>query len=65
VSPVQQLEKGTYSIAEAAVRLGVSARTARRLRLEGKFPVRVLKIGGRWKVLAAELERFLDGQVVA
>jgi hypothetical protein len=58
----QQLEKGTYSIAEAAQRLGMATAPAYSLKDSGGFPVRVLKIGGRYKVLVADLERSLDGQ---
>lgn len=65
MSPVQQLEKGTYSLIEAAQRLGIGEATAYDLKDRGEFPVRILKIGGRFKVLVAELERFLAGEAVA
>jgi hypothetical protein len=65
VSPIQQLEKGTYSLAEASIRIGIAPRTGRDLHTRGEFPVRILKIGGRYKVLVAELERFLAGEQVA
>jgi hypothetical protein len=53
------LEKGTLSIPEASARIGIAARTGRRLHQNNQFPVRVLKIGGRWKVLTSELDRYL------
>lgn len=65
MTAVQVLEKGTYSLVEAGQRLGISGRTAHRLRLEDNFPVPVRRIGGRYKVLVAELERFLAGEQVA
>lgn len=47
------------SLQRAADRLGISNRTARRLAIEGRFPVAVLKVGGRWMVRSDQLDEFL------
>lgn len=54
-----ELTSGFYSVAEAAARLGVSARTATEWILNGQFPVPVTTINGRRRVAVAVLERYL------
>jgi excisionase family DNA binding protein len=51
----------TYSLDEAARRLGISCRHAYALLERGEFPVWVLHLGGRVVVLRMPLERLLEG----
>lgn len=50
----------TYSVAEAAERLDVSADTAYRAIKDGTFPVPVISVGRRLRVPKAPLERLLE-----
>lgn len=53
---------GVYSLDQAARRLGFTYSTAWRRVKDGTFPVPVLRLGGRTRVVSvAVLERFLDG----
>lgn len=52
---------GILSIADAAHELGIGTSTAYDLLRDGKFPVRVVPIGSRSKVLRADLNRYLSG----
>ena len=53
------------TVAEAADALGMHKQTAYRLIRNNTFPVRVITIGGRLKVLRSDLDRFLTGEHVA
>lgn len=53
------------SLEDAASVLGISTATAYRLRREGEFPIRVLKIGSQFRVLQADLDSFLRGEPAA
>ena len=53
---------GVLSIAEAARGLGLGTSTAYDALRRDEFPVRVVTIGRRQKVLRADLERYLAGQ---
>ena len=55
------LRPGVYTVAQAAQRLGISPRTARRLLRDDDFPVPTIRLGTRRVVSVAVLERFLDG----
>lgn len=55
----------TVTLAEAAVVLGISERTAYRLAAADEFPVPVLKIGRRRMVAKVQLDAFLAGEQVA
>jgi excisionase family DNA binding protein len=58
-SPV--IECGTYTIPEAARRLGISRRLAYDLAHRHEFPVPVLRVGERMLVPRTLLERFIGG----
>lgn len=49
------------SVGEAAVALGISRTTTYQMLREGRFPVRVIQIGGRYRVPRRDLERFIEG----
>lgn len=51
-------ERGTYSIDEAAARLGIGRTLARRLAREGAFPG-VFRIGSAYRVSSAVVEQIL------
>jgi excisionase family DNA binding protein len=53
------------TITEVAPILRVHFDTAYRQIKNGTFPVRVIKIGNRHKVLRSDLERFLAGELAA
>ena len=65
VFAADQLEPGVYSLKEAGQRLGIAESTAYDLVKRGQFPVPVIQIGGRNRVLKAVLERFLAGDTPA
>lgn len=50
-----------YLLNEAAVLLGISPKTARRMIAEDRFPVPAFKLGARWFVRRHELDAFLQG----
>ncbi|WP_276970234.1 helix-turn-helix transcriptional regulator [Ferrimicrobium acidiphilum] len=50
------------SIEEAAIRLGVERSTAYRAIKNGTFPVKVIVLGGRYKVPRLALDRLLNGE---
>lgn len=51
------------TLPEAAVRLGISAKTAQRLAAAGKFPGgAAIKVGKNWRVSVPKLERHLHGE---
>lgn len=54
-------DRKPLSIARAADRLGISTATAHRRINDGTFPVRVVKIGSRRKVLPGDMDRYIDG----
>lgn len=49
----------TVSVPEAGQELGIGRNTAYELARTGEFPVRVLKIGSRYRVSRADLDRYL------
>lgn len=51
----------TYSLAEAAERLGIGTSTAYALAARNEFPVRITPIGKTKKVLKADLDNYLAG----
>lgn len=55
------VECATYSVAEAAKRLGVSRGYAYELIRRGEFPAPVRTVGARVVVVRADLERFITG----
>jgi excisionase family DNA binding protein len=55
------VECGTYSVTDAARRLGISRRHAYDLIHEQRFPVRVLRVGDRLLVPRSLLDRFVAG----
>ncbi len=46
---------------EAAPLLSTTAHTLRRLAREGRSPILVRRIGGRWRFSRLDLERFVNG----
>lgn len=48
-----------YTVTELEPVLGVSAQTIKRYIKSGKLPAK--KIGGKWKVTRADLEKFISG----
>jgi excisionase family DNA binding protein len=55
------IECGTYTMTEAARRLGISRTMAYDLARRGEFPVRVLQVGERMLVPRTLLERYIGG----
>ncbi|MBO0729753.1 MAG: helix-turn-helix domain-containing protein [Acidimicrobiaceae bacterium] len=55
----EQIEPGTYSLPEAARRLGIGVATIYELNRRGEVPVPVLKIGSRMRVRKADIEAYL------
>lgn len=51
----------TVSLAEAALVLGIHRSTAWELYKRGEFPVPVLRLGSRLRVVKKQLARYLDG----
>ncbi len=60
----QEVTTGTYSVVDAAKRLGISTRTAYGLIAQGNFPVRTIRVGGAHKIPVEDLERFIAGEPV-
>lgn len=58
---MSSVECATYSVAEAAQRLGVSKGYAYELIKRGEFPAPVRTVGTRLVVVRADLERFIGG----
>lgn len=52
----------TVTVAEAARRLGISRQHAHDLIRRNAFPVRVIRVGARWRVPVALLNQFVEGQ---
>lgn len=52
-------DKATSSIEEACARLGIGRSLGYQLAREGRFPVRILRIGRLYRVPRAELARLL------
>ncbi len=50
-----------YTLQEAAVLLGIRAKTARRMIAEDRFPVPAMKVGVRWYVRRNQLDAFIEG----
>jgi predicted DNA-binding transcriptional regulator AlpA len=65
VFQAHELEPGVLSLKQAGQRLGIAESTAYDLVKRGQFPVPVIKIGGRNRVLKAVLDRFLAGEDLA
>lgn len=55
----KQERAATVSVPEAGNELGIGRNTAYELARTGEFPVRVLKIGSRYRVSRADLDRYL------
>jgi excisionase family DNA binding protein len=53
----------TVSVAEAARVMGIGSSTAYRLIEADEFPVQPRRVGGTWKILRADLERWAAGDV--
>lgn len=49
----------TMSVPEAGAELGLGRNNSYELARQGEFPVRVLKIGSRYRVSRADLDRYL------
>jgi len=58
-----QLESGTYTLPEAARRLGIGVTTIYDLNRRGEVPVPVLRIGKQHRIRKADLEAYLAGPV--
>ena len=56
------LERATYSVADAATRLGVDKLTLYAAIRRGDSPVPVIKVGRRLLVPARALDRLLEGE---
>ena len=56
----QQTSAATMSVPEAGAQLGLSRNTSYELARAGDFPVRVLKIGSRYRVSRYDLDRYLN-----
>jgi excisionase family DNA binding protein len=56
------LDRKTYSVDEAAELLGISRNTAFVLARENRLPVPVVRVGKRWLIVRAILDRFLSGE---
>lgn len=54
-----RVNKATVSVPAAGEQLGVGRNKAYEMARNGTFPVRVLKIGERYRVPVADLERYL------
>ena len=52
-------EKPLLSVLEAGVALRLGRSTSYALATSGRFPVEVLKVGGRYMVRTADLRRYL------
>lgn len=52
--------RATLSLAEAAIKLGLSLKATRRAAMIGQIPT--IRIGRRWLVLRAPLEALLSGK---
>ncbi len=48
-------------IGEAAAALGIGRTTTYQMVREDRFPIRVLRIGGRLRVSREELQKFIEG----
>jgi len=59
----EPIESGTYSLPDAARRLGIGVATIYELNRRGELPVPVLKIGGRLRIRKADLEAYLAARV--
>ncbi|WP_227007274.1 helix-turn-helix domain-containing protein [Brevibacterium casei] len=55
----QTKTSATMSVPEAGAELGLGRGTSYELAKLGQFPVRVLKIGSRYRVSRADLDRYL------
>ncbi len=60
-TPAEPTERRTYTVPEAAGLLGVSPSTLRRAGQAGTSPVPMVKVGDRWVVPRAPLDRLLAG----
>ena len=61
----QQQPLGTYSVAEAAERLGIGRDLAYDLIRQNSFPVATIRLGRRVVVVRSALDRLLSGQEAA
>lgn len=59
MSTTQTKSAATLSVPEAGAELGLGRGTSYELARQGEFPVRVLKIGSRYRVSRADLDRYL------
>ncbi len=57
----QHPDRGTMTVEEAAVRLGISRTLAYELARAGRLPMPVLRLGRRMVVSRLALERVLEG----
>lgn len=55
----QSKSAATMSVPEAGAELGLGRGTSYELARQGEFPVRVLKIGSRYRISRADLDRYL------
>ena len=53
-------ENATISIESACARLGIGRSLGYQLAREGRFPVRILRIGRLYRVVRADLDRVLQ-----
>jgi len=62
LSPSDNVELPAWVDADAVAKtLGVTPATMRRLAREGRSPISVRQVGGRWRWSRADLTRFVDG----
>lgn len=55
-----ELSSPTTDLATAAAVLGIGRSTAYALAAAGDFPCKVIRVGTRYRVVAADLRRLLD-----
>lgn len=58
-----EVESGTYTLPEAARRLGIGVATIYDLNRRGEVPVPVLRIGKQHRIRKADLEAYLAAEV--
>lgn len=61
----EPIESGTYTLPQAARRLGIGVRTAYDLHRRGALPVPVVQIGNQLRVRKSDLEAFLASSAAA
>ena len=63
-APTVPAEKRTLTVPQACEQLGISRDLGYELARKGEFPATTLRLGRRLVVIAAALDRLLEGEVV-